>query len=48
MMPNTIPATSGPPVLLEHTHSELCWCEPAVEVDEDGKEVVVHKDVTWN
>jgi len=33
---------------LTHLDSAFCWCDPMVEVDEDGQEVVVHKEVTWN
>lgn len=48
MMPNMNPSTSETPVRLEHAASQFCWCEPAVEFDEDGKQIVVHKEVTWN
>lgn len=48
MMPNAIPATSQMPERLEHADSQFCWCEPAVEFDEDGKQITVHKEVTWN
>jgi len=33
---------------LLHIDSELCWCDPIIEVDQDGKAVVIHKEVTWN
>jgi hypothetical protein len=36
------------PVGLNHLESDFCWCEPVVEVDENGKEAVLHKQVTWN
>jgi hypothetical protein len=36
------------PVGLNHLESDFCWCDPVVEVDENGKEAVVHKQVTWN
>jgi hypothetical protein len=36
------------PVDLNHLESDFCWCHPVVEVDENGKEAVVHKQVTWN
>ncbi|HUK41715.1 MAG TPA: hypothetical protein VLX11_11740 [Candidatus Acidoferrales bacterium] len=36
------------PVGLSHRESGLCWCDPLVEVDEDGKVVLVHRQVTWN
>jgi hypothetical protein len=36
------------PKELSHIDSDLCWCEPIVEFDEDGDQVVMHKEVTWN
>ena len=33
---------------LAHVESELCWCDPIVEVDEYGRKVVMHKEVTWH
>lgn len=36
------------PVGLTHIDSDLCWCDPMVEVDENGQEAVVHREVTWN
>ena len=33
---------------LSHMDSDFCWCDPTVEVDENGREVVVHTEVTWN
>ena len=36
------------PVGLTHLDSDLCWCEPIVEVDEDGRHVLLHRQVTWN
>ena len=33
---------------LAHLDSELCWCEPIIEVDENGYDVVIHSEVTWN
>jgi hypothetical protein len=36
------------PVGLNHLDSELCWCDPVIELDEDGREAVVHRQVTWN
>jgi hypothetical protein len=26
----------------------MCWCDPIVEVDEYGRKVVMHKEVTWH
>src|SRR6266550_4567527 len=36
------------PVGLAHLDSDLCWCDPIIEVDEIGEEVVLHRQVTWN
>lgn len=36
------------PVELKHMDSQFCWCEPVVEVDDDGDEVLIHRQVTWN
>jgi hypothetical protein len=36
------------PVGLTHLDSDLCWCDPIVEVDEDGEHVLLHQQVTWN
>jgi hypothetical protein len=33
---------------LVHVESELCWCDPIVEMDEYGQKVVLHKAVTWH
>jgi hypothetical protein len=33
---------------LRHIQSQLCWCEPVLALDEDGKEILVHQEVTWN
>jgi hypothetical protein len=33
---------------LAHINSDLCWCDPLVEVDESGHELVIHKEVTWH
>lgn len=33
---------------LVHIESQLCWCDPIVEIDEYGEEVLVHQDVTWH
>jgi hypothetical protein len=33
---------------LAHVESELCWCDPIVEMDEYGQTVVMHKEVTWH
>jgi hypothetical protein len=36
------------PVGLTHLDPDLCWCDPIVEVDEDGEHVLLHRQVTWN
>jgi hypothetical protein len=36
------------PVGLRHIASDICWCDPLVDVDENGEQVVVHRQVTWN
>jgi hypothetical protein len=33
---------------LAHVESELCWCDPIVEIDEYGQRIVLHKEVTWH
>lgn len=37
-----------PPVWLQHTHDEFCWCDPVVESDDDGEQTVIHREVIWN
>jgi hypothetical protein len=36
------------PVGLSHIDSDFCWCDPIIEVDDSGHEVVLHRQVTWN
>jgi len=36
------------PVGLNHLASDVCWCDPLLETDENGDEVVLHRHVTWN
>ena len=36
------------PIGLNHLDSDLCWCDPIIEVDECGREFVLHRQVTWN
>jgi len=36
------------PNQLTHFDSDFCWCDPIVELDENGRPVVIHKEVTWN
>ena len=33
---------------LTHVESELCWCDPIVEMDEYDQKVVMHRQVTWH
>ena len=33
---------------LNHLESDFCWCDPIIDVDEDGREIVLHRHVTWN
>jgi hypothetical protein len=33
---------------LPHIDSDLCWCDPLVEFNEDGDPRVIHNEVTWN
>ena len=35
-------------VVLKHDDSVFCWCDPLVELNDNGQEIVVHKEVTWN
>jgi hypothetical protein len=41
-------ATVEMPIALRHIDSAFCWCDPIVEEQENGQEVVVHREVTWN
>lgn len=27
-----------------HIDSDLCWCDPIVDVDENGQQLVIHKE----
>lgn len=36
------------PIGLHHLDAPSCWCDPVVEIDEDGEEAVLHRHVTWN
>jgi hypothetical protein len=33
---------------LRHLESDLCWCDPIVEFDENGDLFVLHREITWN
>ena len=41
-------ATVDLPIGLNHLDSDFCWCDPIIEVDENGREFVLHRHVTWN
>jgi hypothetical protein len=41
-------ASMSLPKELAHIDSDFCWCDPIVDFDEDGDQVVMHKEVTWN
>jgi len=32
----------------KHVDSQFCWCAPVIELDDDGEEVLVHRQVAWN
>jgi hypothetical protein len=36
------------PIGLTHVDSHFCWCDPIIDVDENGQELVLHRQVTWN
>lgn len=36
------------PVGMVHLDSAFCWCDPLVEVDDEGNEVVLHRQVVWH
>jgi hypothetical protein len=36
------------PAGLIHLKSEFCWCDPMVEMDEDGRQITLHQHVMWN
>ena len=44
--PDTIEASDD--IQLAHINSELCWCDPILEFDEDGNQSLTHNEVTWN
>ena len=31
------------PIKGKHTDSEYCWCDPAIEIMENGNKVVIHR-----
>lgn len=33
---------------LPHIDSDWCWCDPTVEFNGDGDQLVLHKEVTWH
>jgi hypothetical protein len=36
------------PIGLNHVDSGACWCDPIVEDDDDGQQIVLHRQVIWN
>jgi hypothetical protein len=36
------------PVGLIHLESDFCWCDPLIEFDENGGQVILHRHVSWN
>jgi hypothetical protein len=44
----TAPVPVEIPVGLTHFDSDFCWCDPTIELDECGREILVHRQVTWN
>jgi hypothetical protein len=36
------------PIGLNHLDTDFCWCDPIVEIDDNGREIVLHRQVTWN
>lgn len=35
-------------IQLTHIDSELCWCDPILELVENGQQLLTHNEVTWN
>jgi hypothetical protein len=44
--PAVVPSEAS--IGLEHSDWDSCWCDPIIDVDEDGQEIVLHRQVTWN
>jgi hypothetical protein len=36
------------PISLVHFDSDFCWCDPTIGMDEYGRQILVHREVTWN
>jgi hypothetical protein len=36
------------PIGLEHLDSDMCWCDPIIEIDDDAQKIVLHRQMTWN
>jgi hypothetical protein len=36
------------PTGLNHLDSDFCWCDPLAEIDENGQEAMLHREVTWS
>ena len=47
--PGVVPAVPAVlPVGLKHLDSDFCWCDPVVEMDDLGREILIHRQVSWN
>jgi hypothetical protein len=46
LCPTTVPVEL--PLWLKSLESDFCWSDPITEVDENGDEVVLHRQATWN
>jgi hypothetical protein len=44
--PTVVPAAL--PIGLKHLDSDFCWCDPIIEVNDNGQEVMLHQQVMWN
>jgi hypothetical protein len=36
------------PAGLGHIDTDFCWCDPIIELDDNGQKIVLHRRVTWN
>ena len=41
-------APVGMPIGLNYLDSDFRWCDPIIDTDEKGQELVFHRQVTWN
>jgi hypothetical protein len=47
-LPHLRNSASPDAIQLAHIDSELCWCDPILEFDEAGQQILTHNEVTWN